>query len=75
MATATFPRARPARRASVFRRMFSADSLARAGVFLCATAILALTALLLWELWRNSALARARFGFNFLTSSNWDPVA
>jgi phosphate transport system permease protein len=27
------------------------------------------------ELWQNSALARAKFGFDFLTGLNWDPVA
>jgi len=28
-----------------------------------------------WELWRGSAEARHAFGFGFVTSSRWDPVA
>ncbi|HEY7337405.1 MAG TPA: phosphate ABC transporter permease subunit PstC [Bryobacteraceae bacterium] len=76
MATATLPRAtRFSGRASILRRAFSGDSLAQALVFLCATGILALTALLVWELWTRSALSRATFGFDFLRTGTWDPVA
>src|SRR6516225_1321431 len=76
MATATFPQAaRLSRRASLLRRAFSGDSLAQLVVFLAATAILALTALLVWELWSHSGPSRAKFGWNFLGTSTWDPVA
>lgn len=76
MATATFPRtARPQGRASFISRAFSGDSLAQVIVFLAATVILALTALLVWELWEHSLLSRQKFGFNFLRTTTWDPVA
>src|SRR5215471_10128612 len=75
MATATIPRtARPQGRASFVKRFLSADSSAQALVFLCATAILAVTGLLVWELWTKSQLSRVQFGFSFLTRGDWDPV-
>lgn len=37
--------------------------------------VLAITVLLGWELWVNSALARHAFGWGFLTRQTWDPVA
>jgi phosphate transport system permease protein len=40
-----------------------------------ALAILALTALIAFELWRHSRLSRAEFGWSFLWTSGWDPVA
>jgi phosphate transport system permease protein len=75
MATATIPQtARPKGRASFVRRTFSADGLAQAVVFLAAVAILAITALLVWELWSKSGPSRAKFGSGFLLTSTWDPV-
>lgn len=75
MATATLPHtARPKGRASFVRRSFSADGLAQAVVFLAAVAILAITALLVWELWSKSGPSRAKFGSGFLLTSSWDPV-
>ena len=76
MATATFPQtARLSRRAILLRRVFSGDGLAQFIVFVSATAILALTALLVWELWSHSGPSRAKFGWNFLGTTTWDPVA
>jgi phosphate transport system permease protein len=49
--------------------------LAQLIVFLAATAILALTALLVWELWSHSGPSRTKFGWDFLRTSTWDPVA
>jgi phosphate transport system permease protein len=72
---ATFPQAaRPQGRASFLSRLFSGDSLAQALAFSCATLILAITALLVWELWIHSAASRQKFGFHFLTTSEWNPV-
>jgi phosphate transport system permease protein len=34
-----------------------------------------LTVLLAYELWANSALSRMQFGWRFLFSSTWDPIA
>ncbi len=77
MATsATIPQtARPQGRPSFLSRMFSGDSLTQAVSFTCATLILAITALLVWELWEHSALAREKFGFHFLITSEWNPVS
>src|SRR6266516_2454294 len=40
-----------------------------------AMAVVVLVVLLGWELWRGSSLAVRKFGFHFLTTSTWDPVA
>jgi phosphate transport system permease protein len=75
MATATLPRTgRTSGRTSFLGRVLSGDSFAQALVFLCATAILALVALLVWQLWTHSAASRMKFGFNFLRTTTWDPV-
>lgn len=57
------------------RRLLSADRLAHLVAFLFAATIPLLTVLLVAELWRSSALSRERFGFAFLWTSTWDPVA
>jgi phosphate transport system permease protein len=51
------------------------DEVAHFVTFVFAVSVLLLTAFLVWELWTQSAESRAKFGFHFLTSSNWDPVA
>ncbi len=53
----------------------SADNVAYAVTFLCAAAIVVLIALLVHELWVNSALSRHQFGWEFITTRIWDPVA
>ena len=40
-----------------------------------ALALVVLVVLLGWELWGGSSLAIRKFGFHFLTTSTWDPVA
>jgi phosphate transport system permease protein len=40
-----------------------------------ALAVLLLIILTGWQLWRGSSLAIQKFGFHFLTTSTWDPVA
>src|SRR5438046_399495 len=40
-----------------------------------ALAVVVLVILLGWELWGRSSLAIRKFGFHFLTTSTWDPVA
>ena len=77
MATsATIPQmARPQGRASFLKRVLSGDSIAQALAFTCATLILLLTATLVYELWIHSAASREKFGFHFLFTSTWDPVA
>src|SRR6184192_3352413 len=40
-----------------------------------AMAVVVLIILTGWQLWRGSSLAIQKFGFNFLVTSTWDPVA
>ena len=47
----------------------------RALVIGMALLVLALVAAIGYELWRSSALPRQAFGWQFLFTSNWDPVA
>jgi phosphate transport system permease protein len=51
------------------------DRIFRGLLTLGALAVPVLLAFLVYELWTGSALAMARFGLGFLTSSRWDPVA
>ena len=68
--------ARPSGRASAFwQRLRSGDEIAYVVTLTCALSILAITALLVFELYTNSGLARQKFGWSFLTTSTWDPVA
>ena len=41
----------------------------------CAASVILITALLVYVLWSESALARQKFGWRFLFTQNWDPVA
>src|SRR6266516_2561455 len=40
-----------------------------------ALAVVVLIILIGWQLWNGSSLAIKKFGFRFLTTSTWDPVA
>jgi phosphate transport system permease protein len=55
-------------------RRFGADEVAHAIVFLFAASILAITLLLVWQLWLHSSLTREKFGLSFFTSKLWNPV-
>lgn len=66
------PTAHPAR---LWRRLASGDEVARFVVTAAAGVLLLVTALLVWELWVNSGLAREKFGLSFLTGRTWDPNA
>jgi len=50
------------------------DIVARWTVLVFAASLLAITGLLVYELWIGSAAARSALGFGFLTSSEWNPV-
>lgn len=64
------------RRLRAFNRGFNkGDAITRGVVTAAAAAIIVLTAMIVYELWVNSALARDRFGWEFLLSREWDPVA
>jgi len=65
---------RPSGRASAFwQRLRSGDDIAYVVTLTCAMTILAITALLVFELYTKSAVARHTFGWGFLTSRFWDP--
>ena len=67
--------ARPSGRASAFwHRLRSGDDIAYVITLTCALTILALAVLLVFELFRNSALPREKFGWSFLSGTTWDPV-
>jgi phosphate transport system permease protein len=66
---------RPPGRISFVGRVLSGDNLAQTVAFICATLILVVTAALVFELWIHSAISREKFGFHFLFTSTWDPVA
>lgn len=57
------------------RRLVGGDQIARFTVTLAAALILLVTALLVYELWINSHLAREKFGWHFLVTQTWDPNA
>ena len=67
--TAT-PRWRP-----TLARLRTGDPAAHILTLLFAASLFLITALLVIELYRNSAESQARFGWNFLFTSTWDPVA
>jgi phosphate transport system permease protein len=67
---------RSAGRASSFlQRLRSGDDIAYVITLTCALTILAITALLVFELYKNSAVPRNTFGWSFLVTTTWDPVA
>jgi phosphate transport system permease protein len=63
-----------ATRAAVKRPTQTGDIVARLITLVFAGTILLVTLLLVYELWMNSAAARHKLGWGFLTSSQWNPV-
>jgi len=55
--------------------LFSGDQVAYLLTLLFAALIILITAVLFWELYRSSVLARQQFGWKFIFERNWDPVA
>jgi len=65
----------PARPApGYWRRLRGGDEAAYVITFMAAATILAITGLLVLELYTNSAASRSKFGWSFLFTSTWDPV-
>ena len=50
------------------------DRLFQALVVLAALSVLLLVAAIGYQLWQSSALSREKFGWNFITTSDWDPA-
>ncbi len=63
------------RGSSFVKRLRSGDQIAYTITFLCAFMVIAITALLVFELYSNSAPSRAKFGWSFIFTRTWDPVA
>ena len=60
---------------STFKRLRAGDPIAYTITLAAAACILAITALLVYHLWSESALPRGKFGWGFITGQVWDPVA
>ena len=56
------------------RRLRNGDEIAHLITLVFAAGILLLTSMLVYELWINSRLSRAKFGWAFLWTRAWDPV-
>jgi phosphate transport system permease protein len=65
----------PGRALAFWNRLRRGDEVAYTLTLTCALSILAITALLVFELYTNSADTRHKFGWSFLSTSVWDPVA
>src|SRR5258708_5521700 len=59
---------------SFVSRFLGGDQIAFAVTWTFAATILLITVVLVWQLWSKSSQARAKFGFDFFVSPNWDPV-
>jgi len=65
----------PAGRVGAFSRLASGDSVAYALTLLAAGTIFLITAIIFYELYAQSAIPRHKFGWLFLVTQIWDPVA
>jgi len=75
-ATTTVPNASPISGSRSFlNRLREGDEIARLITFLFAASVVLVTALLIFELWRGSALPRHKFGLHFFVTQVWDPIA
>jgi phosphate transport system permease protein len=76
MTTHAVPAGRPSAWSprALLERLRVGDEVAQAVTLLSAATILFVTALVVYELWANSNLARGKFGWQFLFTSTWDPV-
>jgi len=74
-ASTTLPNAGPvAGSRSFLSRLREGDEIARMITFVFAASVVILTALLVFELWNGSSLARHKFGLAFFVTRVWDPV-
>src|SRR6516164_6545390 len=64
----------PGRAGEFLRRLRSGDQIAHLIVLVFAASIFLVTLLLLFELFKGSALPRHRFGLLFFVTRVWDPV-
>ncbi len=57
------------------QRVRAGDAVARALVQSAAAAVVLITLLVVFELYTQSGLSRAKFGWRFIVTQTWDPVA
>src|SRR5260370_28491271 len=57
------------------RRLRSGDEIAHLLTLCFAASVVLVTSLLVYKLWASSTLARHKFGWHFLFTSVWDPIA
>ena len=69
------PAVRRVRTSVILERSSIGDKIFRTALTIAASVIPLLILFLVYQLWTGSALARHKFGFAFLTTSVWDPVA
>jgi phosphate transport system permease protein len=74
-ASALAARPQPGRASAFWKRFRAGDEVAYLITCACAISVVAITALLVYELYEKSAGSRAKFGWSFLFTSTWDPVA
>ena len=67
--------AQAAAQSRALRRSRAGDQVARIVVSCAAATILAITGLIVIELWTQSEASRQHFGWRFLLGETWDPVA
>jgi phosphate transport system permease protein len=56
------------------RRLAAGDEVAHLVTLIFAASIIAITSLLVYELWIKSKMSRAHFGWDFMFTRIWDPV-
>lgn len=67
------PEIRHPRERTFYQRLRGGDEITYLVTLACAVAILLIVGVLVAELWINSQLTVRKFGFGFLTSSEWNP--
>ncbi|HEV2523110.1 MAG TPA: phosphate ABC transporter permease subunit PstC [Candidatus Acidoferrales bacterium] len=72
---AATPREFSANPRALSRRWAGADEVAHVVTLIAAGTLLLIAVLLVYQLWVHSAEARAKFGWGFFFTKNWDPVA
>ena len=76
-ASTTFEHAAPpsAGPRTFVQRLRQGDEVAHVITLIFAALILLITSLLVYELWVNSHLSRAKFGLSFFWTQTWDPIS
>lgn len=59
---------------SFLSKLREGDEIARIITFLFAASVVVVTLLLIFELWKGSALPRHKFGLHFFVTRVWDPI-